>query len=214
MAKHLWGVSKPTSQITYSTSFSATENPISEGGKWTNGGAVGLDWQDVRTTAGTPNKAYGSGTSSGYNDCVAILSGFPANQSVEATVYREVGYTPPDSHEIELLLRFQLSAHVARGYEIDFSFPGTLVQAMRWNGAIGDFTDIGGSGTGPSAFVTGDIIKAQMVGNTITVYQNGSLVWTATDSTYSDGNPGVGLFIRPGGTPDKFCISHLMAAGL
>jgi hypothetical protein len=38
------------SQGTYTTSFPVTENPISEGGKWISGRAVGLDWTDVRTT--------------------------------------------------------------------------------------------------------------------------------------------------------------------
>jgi hypothetical protein len=35
----------------YSTTFPLTENPISEGGSWTNGGATGLDWANVQTPA-------------------------------------------------------------------------------------------------------------------------------------------------------------------
>ena len=31
----------------YSTTFPLTENPISEGGSWTNGGATGLGWANV-----------------------------------------------------------------------------------------------------------------------------------------------------------------------
>src|SRR5437879_2900763 len=55
----------------YSTNFPLTENPISEGGRWLNGGTVGLDWTNFRTTS---NKAYGLevGTN-GYDDSTAIL---------------------------------------------------------------------------------------------------------------------------------------------
>lgn len=197
---------------TYSTFFSTTENPISESGKWTNGGTVGLDWQNVRTTAGTPNKAYGTGVSYGYNDCIALLSGFPANQSAEATVYREPGYTPPSSHEIELLLRFQVSAHYARGYEMDFWYGGEALQMVRWNGPIGDFTVLNNSGPGPQGLVTGDVVKAQMIGNTITVFKNGNVISTYVDNTFQDGNPGMGFFIRPGGSPDKYCYTRFSAS--
>src|SRR5437867_1620505 len=41
---------------TYSTDFAGTENPLSEGGAWTNGGATGGDWQNVRKSNGA---AYG-----------------------------------------------------------------------------------------------------------------------------------------------------------
>jgi hypothetical protein len=211
----LLGVYPPPSSLpSYSTSFPATENPISEGGRWTNGGTTGLDWQNARTTTGTPNLMYGAGTSSDYNDCIAVLSGFPANQSAQATVYYASGYTAPDSHEIELLLRFQITAHNARGYEIDIRFDGTGVQVVRWDGTYSNLTVLSSSGTGLSSLATGDILKATMVGSTINIYKNGSLVQTATDATYTDGNPGMGFFIRPGGTPEDFCISQYTAAGL
>src|SRR5215813_11451279 len=42
----------------YSTTFPLTENPISEGGSWTNGGATGLDWANVQTT---PGLSFGTG---------------------------------------------------------------------------------------------------------------------------------------------------------
>jgi hypothetical protein len=51
----------------YSTTFLGVENPISENGVWTNGGVVGLKWQDVRKENGF---AFGSGPSAGYDDCM------------------------------------------------------------------------------------------------------------------------------------------------
>jgi hypothetical protein len=213
----LGAISPPISGLVYSTSFTATENPISEGGAWTLGGTTGLDWQNPRTTTGSPNKAYGSGFtdgSAGYNDNIAVLSGFPANQSAQVTIFRQVGYAPTDGHEVELLLRFQITANVARGYEVDLWFGGSQVQTLRWNGALNDVVDIGGSGTGISSLVTGDVVKATMVGTTLTVYKNGTSVWSVTDATYSTGNPGMGFFIRPGGTLSDYCISQFTAAGL
>ena len=40
---------------------------------------------------------------------------------------------------------------------------------------------------------TGDVVKATIVGNVITAYLNGIAVGTATDSTYTTGNPGMGF---------------------
>jgi hypothetical protein len=203
---------RPSGLLTYSTNFPLTENPISESSRWINGGTTGLDWQNVRTTAG---KAYGSATSTGYNDCIAILSGYPANHSAQATVYLDPTYTAPDSHEILLLLRFRISANVARGYEVNFGNAGSTIQVFAWHGPLGDvFPELTGSGTGPGGLVTGDVIKAQIVGNVITVYKNGSLIYTVTDGQYSDGNPGQGFFIRPTCTPDRFCTTGFTAAAV
>jgi hypothetical protein len=208
---------RPPSSLIYSTSFPATENPISEGGKWINGLSVGLDWQDVRTlvgTAGAPNKAYGTGESpDAYNDNIACLLGFPANHSAQAVIYREPGYTPSDTHEVELLLRFKISAHVARGYEVDFAYGGAGVQVFCWHGPQGDvFPELTGSGPGPGGLVTGDVVKAKMIGNVLTVYKNGSLIYTVTDDTYADGGPGMGYFLRPGGTLENYCFSQYTAS--
>jgi len=38
--------------MTYTTNFANTENPISEGGKWQNGAANGVDWTNCRTKSG------------------------------------------------------------------------------------------------------------------------------------------------------------------
>lgn len=199
---------------TYTTNFSATENPLSEGGRWTNGGTVGLDWQNAQSTTGSPNKGYGTGFSTNATDNIAILSGYPANQSAQITVYYAPGYTAPGSHEIELLLRFQITAHNASGYETTFRFDGTGVQIVRWNGAVDDYTVLSSTGTGISSLATGDVLKATMIGTTINVYKNGTLVQTVTDATFATGNPGIGFFVNPGGTLDGYCISQFTAAGL
>ena len=48
--------------------------------------------------------------------------------------------------------------------------------------------------------VTGDVIKASMIGNVISLYINGTLMARATDSRFTSGQPGIAFFIRPGGS--------------
>jgi len=46
-------------------------------------------------------------------------------------------------------------------------------------------------GTAAIVPVAGDVVKLRVVGTTLTVYVNGSLVDTVTDSTYASGQPGM-----------------------
>jgi hypothetical protein len=69
----------------------------------------------------------------------------------------------------------------------------------RWNGALGNFTSL--------ALVNGiyaqdgDVIKATIVGSTITGYLNGTQVFQVTDTVYTTGQPGMGSgFYLGGGT--------------
>lgn len=194
------GGGSPTS---YSTLFPGTENPISESGKWVCGGTTGLDWNNPRTT---PGKCFASAIVSTVDDDIACLSTtFGPNQFAQATAFRQVGYTAPDSHESEVLLRFKITAHSARGYEIVWTFDGAMA-IVRWNGALNDFDVLFGP-TNINAAVTGDVFRAEMNGATITVYKNGVSVGTVDDSTYTDGQPGVGFFPRTGATPESYCWS-------
>src|ERR1700685_700590 len=59
----------------YTTSFPATENPISESGKWSNGGqSPALDWTNCQTTTGLAfgTESISSGTD---DDSTCILNG-------------------------------------------------------------------------------------------------------------------------------------------
>ena len=71
---------------------------------------------------------------------------------------------------------------------------------MRWNGGLGDFTvlpTIGATYLGRN-LVSGDVIKATIVGSTISTFINGALMAQATDTTFKAGQPGISFFIRPG----------------
>src|SRR5664279_4808687 len=66
----------------YSTRFQRDQDPLSEGGKWINGGKDGLDWFNVITKNGV---AYGAVTQGEYTDPTALLAGtWVKNQKVKA----------------------------------------------------------------------------------------------------------------------------------
>jgi hypothetical protein len=182
---------------TYSTNFPLTESPISEGGRWINGGTNGIDWGNVNTT---PGYAVGvSPPNAGFNDATALLTGtWGPDQTAQATV--RVGGSVFDHPEVELRLRSSISPHVNNGYEITESVAGAgndYLIIVRWNGPLNDFTYLTvtnpGNYSGPYSVTTGDVVKATIVGNVISAYKNGVLIGQATDNTYTAGNPGFGF---------------------
>jgi len=196
----------------YSTTFTSAENPISDGGRWRNGKAQGGYWNDVQTV---PGKAYGAQVVNGYDDDIAVLTtSFNPNQYAQATVTRASAYSPGVAHEVELLLRFQITNGNARGYEVLWGQQGYL-NIIRWNGSLGDFTgivSIEGWQIGPA--VEGDVLRAEVVGDTISVYRNGSLVASARDSRWTDGQPGMGFWPTPGSTPQNYGWKYYEAGSL
>jgi hypothetical protein len=187
----------PARHRTYSTRFNLAEDPISEGGKWINGATAGLDWANVRTT---PGLAFGTepGTVK-YDDSTALLSGpWGPNQTAQATV-RSVNQKTNVYEEVELRLRSTLSPHQATGYEIDFRCSKTekaYSEIVRWNGPLGSFTYLKRGAGSRYGVKDGDVVKATIVGSTITVYVNGVQTLQATDPTYTAGSPGMGFYIQ------------------
>jgi hypothetical protein len=155
-----------------------------------------VDWTIVQATAGI---AYGTQAlgvprsgPEGYNDSYAYLAGFPADQRASAVI--GIGTIDTScTHEVEILLRWADSAHVARGYECNLAFDGSYAQIVRWNGPVGDYTYLG-EGSVPGGVKAGDTISASVVGSHITLSVNGTVRATADDSTFVDGNPGIGFW--------------------
>ncbi|MFO1217466.1 MAG: hypothetical protein U1E89_03675 [Burkholderiaceae bacterium] len=202
---------------TYSTRFGGTENPIAESGRWVNGKAAGQKWNDVQTSSG---KAFGaqfvSLGGSRYDDCIAHLNGsFGPNQYAQGVVSRIAGYrNPSDKHEIELLLRFEITPNNARGYEVLWGQDGEI-SVVRWNGPLGSYTSFGGIGSSASNMaVEGDVLRAEIVGNVINVYRNGVLMVSKTDSTYNTGHPGIGFWPLPGATLSAYAWKAFEAGNL
>lgn len=182
----------------YSTTFPLTENPISEAGNWTNGGTVGLNWNNCRTTT---NFAFGTqpGTSN-YDDSTCTLNGtWGPNQTAQMTIH-VLSTTNSDWAEAEIRLNTTVTAKSITGYEISCSVKpsgsggGPYVQIVRWNGSLGSFTEL--NGTSSTGCANGDILKATISGGVITAYKNGAAVLTANDSKYTSGKPGMGFYIQ------------------
>ncbi len=176
---------------TYTTNFPLKENPISEGGRWMSGKAVGVDWGDISTT---PGLAVGHAGPKRFADATALLKGtWGPTQTAEAVVFSKVVRRYP---EVSLRLRSSLSAHNCSGYEISNSLRKdntAYLIIVRWNGPLADFTYLAQLGGKKYSVTTGDVVKATIVGNIITAYKNGVQLAQVTDNTYLTGNPGMGF---------------------
>jgi hypothetical protein len=204
---------------TYTTSFNTTENPIREdvgaGSVWINGQTTGLDWTNVRTANGNA-----IGTQSRvlneikYDDSQAILKGtWRADQCVEGVIHAQGRGTPEEggnysgwgsgcNRELELILRGNLSAHYATPYEILFS--SRLIHSYHqiglWPGPIAtdisQFPHLWGDVGDQYIVQDGDVMRACIVGNHITVTKNGNYFSDAYDYEYRNpsGNPGIGFY--------------------
>ena len=204
-----------TGSLSYTTNFSsppAPESPISEQGHWVNGKANALDWNNVRTTSGF---AFGTQTGSdGFSDSTALLTGtWGADQFAQAKVHIVAQDPGVVAEESEIRLRSgmsttpcpgQTSGGCNTGYEINFSAVtgNNYVQIVRWNGPLGSFNLLN-SRTQPVQ--DGDVVKATIVGNTITAFINGAQVLQVTDATYNAAycsthtcNPGIGFYLQNG----------------
>lgn len=187
----------------YHTDFPLTENPVSEGGNWINGGTVGLDWTNVSTA---PGLAIGHQCCADYTDATALLTGpWGPDQQASATVY-SVNQNDACYQEVELRLRSSLSAHVAAGYEISFKASQTDVAYLiivRWNGPVGDFTYLAKLHGVQYGVATGDTVSARIAGNMITASKNGVPMATVDITSlggrvWSHGAPGVGFNLSNG----------------
>lgn len=200
----------------YATTFTLTENPISQAGQWISAKGITVDWADVRTT---PGKVFGTQTGNGndglnsppnkYDDSLAFLAGpWRSDYVIEATIYNDeiVGNW---NSEVELLGRGAMSSHVASFYECNVRTKkesgGSVIygEIVRLNGAIGDFTylDHQDNIVPPTpGIVTGDRLKATFIGPAIKLYLNDVLVAQASDSTFPAGLPGVGFYLNNQGS--------------
>jgi hypothetical protein len=180
----------------YATDFPLAESPISENNVWINGEVAGLDWTNVHTAAGL---AFGTQSGSGaFNDSIAVLAGsWRPDQTVTATVHSVNQQGGNVFEEVELLLRFQLTAHSARGYEVNFRALNdreSYSEVVRWNGPLGNFSYLVKNHGQKFGITDGSVIKASIVGSLITVFINDVLVAEVVDNVYKDGSPGLGFF--------------------
>jgi hypothetical protein len=185
----------------YATTFTTNENPISEGGRWINGKAVGIYSTDIQTV---PGFAFGTQPgNNGFDDSIALLSGsWAPDQTVQATVHT-VNQSLDYFEEVELWLHGTITPSSTTGYEINFRCTGNYnqgyMQIVRWEGRDSQgnpsFAYIDFTGPGVNGVKDGDIVKASIRGTVITVWVNGIQVAQASDNTFTSGNPGMGFFL-------------------
>jgi hypothetical protein len=177
----------------YSTRFQHDEDPISETGKWINGGKDGIGWYNVITKNGV---AYGAVSKGAYTDPTALLAGiWGKDQKVKARVFSR-NQTEKYYQEVEIRLRSTLKPHVCTGYEVFWRCLKTkdaYAEIVRWNGKVGDWTSLQKHTGAQYGVKDGDLVEATIVGNVIKGYVNGEEVISATDNTYKEGNPGMGF---------------------
>jgi hypothetical protein len=212
----------------FSTVFPAVENPLSQGGIWQRGLQEGLNWTDPKVTANgcvasttpTPNR---------YDDDIAHLKAsaypFTGNQYAQGTVYCSAGYTGGGgSHEIELLLRFSITANNAAGYEILWGHGPSVAYCalVRWNGPEGNYTAlwdpasaVGSYTNAPPTYQNGDVFRVEITGTTATIYINGVVIGVVTGLTdYATGQPGLGFWPVDGATPANLGFKSWQAGNL
>lgn len=186
----------------FTTSFSATEDPISERGIWIVDGTA-----RVVTASG---RAFGTSSGGGVfaGDSRARLNrSFGPDQSVSAVIAKSA--STQSFQEIELHLRTAQGT----GYEVFLEQGGAYLACAKWNNAVGpspvegvDYNIIQGGGGSVATPNNGDVLSATIVGNTITASINGVQIWAldirtdqhgVTISTWKTGGVGIG-FDGPG----------------
>jgi hypothetical protein len=201
----------------YTTSFRHTESPVSEGAVWLNGATDGVDWGNVATR---PGMAYGLQDGNvHYSDATAILKGtWWPNQKAQAKVYVAQVFSG-DYPEVELRLRSTLTPHACTGYEVQWSVAPSnpYFAIVRWNGGIGNFFELFHASGSQYAVRNGDVVEASIIGNEIRAYLNGQLLARVTDSTFVNGNPGMGFNYYCGGNchgpHDGYGFTNFTATG-
>lgn len=199
--------SKPV-PTSYSTSFGATENPISQGGIWLGGLTNGTNWTNIQTASGIG--AYATQTAHGtppFDDSEACLNpllfAFTRAQFAQGTVYNPSGAAR--WLELELTLNSNIASTVITQIEIDIGAAnGTaFLSVVRWNGALNDFTFfLNGSQNANITCNHGDVWRAEIRGNAVLVFCNTVQVFSGTITGVPDGTPGIGAFVDAvDGTP-------------
>lgn len=191
--------------VSYSTTFPATENPISQGARWIGGATNGEVWTDLRTTAGTGVWGNQTGASPPpYLDSIGLLRPLPGqpwgnDQDLRCTLFIQNRGSWTGNHEVELLLRGNLAAGRATFYEALFSVSSDnpYVELMQWLGPLAN--NGGGVAGNPQSFTSrgfvndgvvlndGDRIRATAIGTTLRMYrqQGSATTWTEYSSSVS-----------------------------
>lgn len=223
--------STPTARR-YSLDFtqSPPEDALSAGGVWTNNdqgtggnGAPG-NMTNIRVGLASDGRTRIAMATHGgvhYDDSFAFVPGFGDDQFIEAIVYKEPGYNPNangSNHEIELLLGCATSAGRHTWNECLFNAGGG-VDIVHIDGGPEDFKTVGNvSGRNYFNARHGDVIRADKIGNVVSLYLNGILKirYDGADPQRVARGSGIGIggFIRPGAVHNKYGFMSVLMGSL
>jgi len=152
-------------------------------------GALGSNWTTVSGTAAPQivSDALRAGTASAANSAYWSASTFGNDQFAQATL--------PDSSGTQYGPGIAVRLSSTKGYFLWYgNSPNTV--SLRKMSSSSSWTTLKQSGPltiSPST----DVWRIQVVGSTISGYQNGNLVVQATDTSIKSGSPGVWLYYSP-----------------
>lgn len=185
----------------FSTEFTADENPYSEGGQFTS---INTTLTQTRSTSGHVYAAF-DGDMTLYQDSYALKTGTWADdQEAEAVVYRAGGYNPTNNHEIEILLRGSETTTTRTWYECLWDKDGNM-SFVYLTGPADGFTDMGNDYfAGVLVPVDGMVARGKVTGQgastLLQFYVNDvlRLERTVTNSAQwiTGGRPGYAFFTR------------------
>lgn len=196
------------------------EDALSAGGVWTNNthgtggnGAPG-NMTSMRVDLASDGRTRIAMATHGgvnYDDSFAFVPGFGDDQFIEAVVYKEPGYNPNahgSNHEIELLVGCSSAPGRHAWNECLFN-AGAGVDIVHIDGGPNDFKPVGNvSGRNRLNASHGDLIRADKVGNVVSLYLNGILKvrYDGSDPAHVARGSGIGIggFIRPGAVHNKY----------
>jgi hypothetical protein len=187
----------------YYTSFLLTENPISEGGRWSQFDTTNTNVQTVN------GNAYGTQVNGApfapFDDSCAEIGYFGSNYEVTATIVKAAGLDAVN-REVEIRLRCSSRGPLrstafgntnSNGYEIAAQHNGNYMNLGRWKAA-----NLVGPISGFGTPTTGDKFRARIEGQRIRVWWNDVNQIDFTDNDpdlkISSGNPGFGFFVNAG----------------
>lgn len=190
----------------YATSFTGTENPISESSSWSQ---FGTGFTPMRTLNG---RARGTnGALDIYDDSAARLTAWTGgnNYRIGAHIFRNPSINEAANHELEIHGRTLVDGSGnTTSYEILYNHLGGM-SILSWSGTGGNalfFTELAPYSGSPVIPVTGTFFEVEFIGNSIEVFVNGNSMFGTTSSLHTTGKPGMGAFLRPGSNADDYCF--------
>lgn len=171
-----------------SSSFTGTENPLSEGGVWST---LSAWWSTTR-------KANGLACAVLANDCARRYTGvtFSADQASQVTLQ-----AVPGGGQLWFQYVMCRMNSVASCYLLTTApdVGANIIQLYKLNDS-GTYTQIGTNITLGANMAANDVMRLEVLGTALTCKYNGSTVRTATDSTLASGQPGCGGWVQNAGS--------------